>query len=276
MTIQDFINQHNGQWLDFDGVYGAQCVDLVQFWSKALGGPVFSGNAKDIAGQTRGFYTWVPNSPSGVPPMGAIVVWDGGFNNGPGHVGIRCGNANTSNFDAFVQNDPGGPNGGPAHIKNYSYYHVAGWLVPPVAVDNQGETIVIVGNGDNWFNRFDKTMYQIRGRHASRSELDQFVGKDSLHMLEAISDNPEADDATKSQEVGKQARQDDWPGQINTLLARVDEVTKIADTRKTQMDDMQKQIDTLKAQVAVQSNDTQLLNSFGKALLPLLIRLGIK
>lgn len=139
MNFDDFYNRNNGKFLDFDGWYGAQCVDLVQFWSQALGGPRFTGDAKDIAGQTHGFYTWIANSPTAVPQKGDIVVWDGGYNGGPGHVAIATGWGSTSIFEVFEQNNPTGSN---AHLGRHNYNHVAGWL------HKEGVNEVPVNRGD--------------------------------------------------------------------------------------------------------------------------------
>lgn len=125
MTFDEFVSKYNGKYLDWDNFYGAQCVDLVQFWSQALGGPRFTGDAKDIAGQTRGFYDWIPNTAEAVPQAGDIVVWEGSYNGGPGHVGIATGWGSTNLFEVFEQNNP---TGSPAHTSRRNYNHVAGWL----------------------------------------------------------------------------------------------------------------------------------------------------
>lgn len=125
MNLQQFTNKYNGKYVDFDGYYGAQCVDLVQFWSKELGGPRFSGNAADIAGQTGGFYTW---HTSGVPSPGSIVVFKREPANGnAGHIAIVL-DADSRGITTLDQNYP---TGSPTRTNRHTYAKVLGWLTPP-------------------------------------------------------------------------------------------------------------------------------------------------
>jgi hypothetical protein len=126
-----FLAANDTKFLDYDGKYGAQCVDLVQFWGQAIGGPRFTGNAKDLYKQTANFYTWIDNTASAVPQKGDIVVWSGAYNGSVGHVGIATGIGDTSTFQAFEQNDPTDSN---SHLRSYSYASVLGWLRPPASV----------------------------------------------------------------------------------------------------------------------------------------------
>lgn len=126
MTLQEFINKYNGQYVDFDGYYGPQCVDLAQFWSKNLGGPQFTGDAADIYGQGSPFYTSIPNTPDAVPVPGDIVIWGGALNGGPGHIAVFV-SGNSSSFSSFDQN---WPLNSPCHIQYHNYNYVVGWLHP--------------------------------------------------------------------------------------------------------------------------------------------------
>lgn len=131
--LQDFINANNGSYLDFDGAYGAQCVDLVQFWSQKLGGPRLSGNAVDLQGQTHdGFFRWVDNTPDGVPRAGDIMVWGEYAPYGIsqyGHTGVFV-SGDVNQFTSFDQNWPTGAACHEVHHANYG--GVLGWLQPVV------------------------------------------------------------------------------------------------------------------------------------------------
>ena len=54
MTHTEFINKYNGKYLDYDGWYGFQCVDLMRAYTKEVHefSPYIAiptrGNAKDI------------------------------------------------------------------------------------------------------------------------------------------------------------------------------------------------------------------------------------
>lgn len=131
ISFQDFEQLLNGVFVDFDGYYGDQCVDLAQLWSKAIGGQRFWGNAKDIINQAGTFYDQVLNTPTNIPEKGDIVVWAGSFNGGAGHVGISTGHGDELSFEVLEQNDPLSSN---CHTKTYNYNHVAGWLHPKTPV----------------------------------------------------------------------------------------------------------------------------------------------
>lgn len=76
----------NGQALDYDGHYGAQCVDFIYYYYSYLGVAVAGGHA----------YYYMSNSlPSGwyrtsSPSKGDIIVWDKDYSdpNNYGHIGI--------------------------------------------------------------------------------------------------------------------------------------------------------------------------------------------
>jgi hypothetical protein len=98
-----------------------------------------------------------------------------------------------------------------------------------------GVDVAIIQNADNWRGRFGKTMQLIRGRAAGPNEMDPWVGQDFLHAVEAIEDSPEAEQNAADAQLGKQARANNWQGQIQSAAQ-----TKL---------DMQKTIDALNAQV---------------------------
>lgn len=73
--LNDFINKWNNTPADFDNAYGAQCVDLVQFWRKAQGGPTFVGDfAYQMFGENENFYDSIPVSDGTKPHAGDICL----------------------------------------------------------------------------------------------------------------------------------------------------------------------------------------------------------
>lgn len=105
MTYAQFVNTWNGRYVDFDGYYGAQCMDLVQEYAKELGLPRFYGNAKDVANQYPAGWVHVLS-----PIQGDVVVFAPNAANGYyGHIAI---------YDRpgyfFSQNYPTGSN---SHIQ---------------------------------------------------------------------------------------------------------------------------------------------------------------
>lgn len=223
--FQNFLQQYNGKYVDWDGVYGAQCFDLVNKWSTYLGYRPFTGlYAYGIIDQTQGNYTKILNSPSAVPQAGDIIVWNSRYGGGYGHTAIASGIGDTNFFESFDQNYP---TGSPAHLVRHSYDGVIGWLRPN-KLTTGGNNMAVIGSGENWYGRLSKLHEQVRGRPLGRDVFNAFVGKDLLTYVEAVSDDPEADAVQNYQNVGAVAVKDNWQQQIYTLQKQFADATKIA------------------------------------------------
>lgn len=97
MTLTDFVQKYNGKKVDFDGAFGAQCVDLFRQYNKDVYGLPHTGvveGAKDLflgydqLPVERRYYE-VVNKDEIIP--GDVVVWDGTTTNEYGHVAIVLG-----------------------------------------------------------------------------------------------------------------------------------------------------------------------------------------
>lgn len=86
-TSTDAINwlkSKKGKALDYDGSYGAQCVDLIYYYYQYLGASVPGGNASDFVSNSKpSDWTRVKG---GTPQKGDIIIYAG--NGGYGHVAI--------------------------------------------------------------------------------------------------------------------------------------------------------------------------------------------
>lgn len=123
--------------IDYDGVYGRQCVDLVNHYaSKVLGIsgcfyglnyayeiytkypslPKINKNFKRIDVNARGEY----------PQRGDVIVWSKAKNGYAGHTAV-CLSGDKNGFTVFEQNYNG--RGGIREYR-YSYRQVSGWLRP--------------------------------------------------------------------------------------------------------------------------------------------------
>lgn len=122
-----------GRGIDFDHVYGYQCVDLIrQYLVEVLGLPGYTipalgtGGARSVWFNPAPGFLKVPNTPLNVPLKGDIVVWGyypfvTGFS---GHIAVfHEGNVNV--FTSFDQNYP---KGSLCHLQSHSYKGVIGWL----------------------------------------------------------------------------------------------------------------------------------------------------
>lgn len=142
MTLNDFTAKYNGHAWDFDGAYGCQCVDLVQFYNRdVVGGARFTGNAKDLINQPGTKYREIMNSPTNFPKPGSIVVWGSSWGGGYGHTAVVI-SANPYTMTVLEQNNPYGTG---THTGSHNYQGVVGWLEPVASVDPAapiGNTVV--------------------------------------------------------------------------------------------------------------------------------------
>lgn len=98
-------NNHasNGSVLDYDGVYGAQCVDLIKYYYVFLGNDAVNGNGKDYATNSLpSGWTRIQYYSGFVPQPGDVAVWTTG-GGGNGHVAIVI-SANASTMTVVEQN----------------------------------------------------------------------------------------------------------------------------------------------------------------------------
>lgn len=117
MTYNDFIWKYNGKYVDYDGAFGNQCVDLMRQYCKDVFGvngytaiPP-RGSAKNIFYNFKNnkYFKKVLNSPNNAPKKGDIVFWKTypfitGFD---GHVAI-VDQADVYSLVVFNQNYPSG------------------------------------------------------------------------------------------------------------------------------------------------------------------------
>ena len=82
----NWLNSVNGQAIDWDGVYGAQCVDLIKAYYNYLGVTPVTGNGKDYA--TNALPSGWSRVQGGTPQKGDILVYGASSSNQYGHVAI--------------------------------------------------------------------------------------------------------------------------------------------------------------------------------------------
>lgn len=136
-TYDEFIKKHSGKAVDYDGVAGVQCVDLIKCYLNEVFGikPGAWGDAHDYFDNfharselTKNF-TRIANTPSFVPQKGDICVWKSSLSSGGwGHIAIATGEGDTTYFYSYDQNWTGN------HDKctkiKHNYNHFAGVLRP--------------------------------------------------------------------------------------------------------------------------------------------------
>jgi hypothetical protein len=128
-AINGFFDRYNGECLDFDGEYGNQCMDVVEYYNRdVVGAPQIGGDAIDAWSYfSDRFYVQIENGPGDVPEFGDIIVWSTDYGDGAGHVAI-CHDADMGSFTSFDQN---WPTGSCCHFQYHEDYDgVIGWLRP--------------------------------------------------------------------------------------------------------------------------------------------------
>ncbi|MDW4424044.1 N-acetylmuramoyl-L-alanine amidase, partial [Staphylococcus saprophyticus] len=113
-----YLNTLKGYWWDFDLAFGAQCVDLANYyWNYLTGGRLAGYYAKDIptANNFDGLATVYKNTPNFLPQKGDIVVFHSGYGGGAGHVAIVW-SANLNTFVSLDQNWYGGAQSNPREV----------------------------------------------------------------------------------------------------------------------------------------------------------------
>lgn len=114
LPIDEFVKKYNGVKVDYDKVFGPQCVDLFRQWAdegldipEHTGSCSTSGGAKDLfldyskmPIEKKYFYRYSKTSKGLIP--GDILIWDSTEKNSFGHVAIFLATLNNS-FIVFEQ-----------------------------------------------------------------------------------------------------------------------------------------------------------------------------
>jgi CHAP domain-containing protein len=133
MTHDDFVSKYKGRYIDYDGAYGYQCVDLMRLYQKEVfevppNSIPAAGYARDIYKNFKPnqYFDKINNTPTGIPQKGDIIF----FNTYPfvygiaGHVAIyHEGNVNT-----LISFDQNYPTNTACHLQKHSYRGCLGWL----------------------------------------------------------------------------------------------------------------------------------------------------
>lgn len=113
MLLDDFVNKYKGKKVDFDGVYGVQCVDLFRQYAKEClgiaehtGSCTTTGGAKDLFFDynkmpiEKKYFSRITNK-SYIP--GDVAIWNSTEKNKYGHIAIILAELNNC-LIVFEQN----------------------------------------------------------------------------------------------------------------------------------------------------------------------------
>ena len=111
MSFEEFIIKYNGKKVDYDGAYGAQCVDLFRLYNREVWGNPHTGavdGAKDLVVNyermplEQRFLSLVPVDRD-IVKAGDVAVWNATEVNKYGHVAIVVGVLGDESLIVFEQ-----------------------------------------------------------------------------------------------------------------------------------------------------------------------------
>ncbi len=165
--FNQFFNLYNGKSIEFsDPTNKFQCMDGAGKWCEFLGIPyeaIRHLHAYQVWTQptdlTRKYFDLVPNGPTNITPVGALVVF--GQSVGPsGHISIGEKESNSKDCITFDQNWSGKQF--MTTVNHVSYKGVLGWLVPKdvknwdIVVDRMKAALNAGGTSENRAKEADK------------------------------------------------------------------------------------------------------------------------
>lgn len=135
MTFDDWVSANLGRGIDYDGVYGVQCVDLVKHYVKnvlgiqpqSIGNAIEYYNKRHTSSYLTDNFVWHPNSVTFVPQKGDVCVFKS--LTGKGHISIANGEGTTGYFYSYDQNYPKAKHEPMTKIK-HNYASLLGVLRP--------------------------------------------------------------------------------------------------------------------------------------------------
>lgn len=141
-----------GTYMNPDGAYGYQCVDVADHYAQHLfgnwAGTIGGGNANQLfPAKNPQYFTSIRYTGSNRPERGDIVVWGGDGMNPYGHIAVVM--SSTHSMMTVVQQNVGGTADHPARVDDMPYSGasmgtVVGWLrpnVPGATIPDPGEVL---------------------------------------------------------------------------------------------------------------------------------------
>jgi len=145
MNLQEFVNKYRGKLVDFDGAFGAQCVDLARQYCQDVWG--FNKRLESVDGASDFFFKHdkrpvqkelcrcVTYSGTTLPPVGSLVIFKSSGTNKDGHIAV-CIEATPSGMEVLEQDGVAnakalkeGREQKGAYIGRWDYDRLVGWLV---------------------------------------------------------------------------------------------------------------------------------------------------
>ncbi|MFR5876783.1 MAG: CHAP domain-containing protein [Eubacterium sp.] len=135
MTMDKWVKDYLGESIDYDGVYGVQCVDLIKHFVKnvlditpqSIGNAIDYYNKRKTSSYLTDNFKWIDNTDSFIPAKGDLCVFTS--KSGLGHISVASGEGTTSYFYSYDENYPSGKHEPMTKIK-HTYSSFLGVLRP--------------------------------------------------------------------------------------------------------------------------------------------------
>ena len=123
----NWVYAQEGKFLDYDGQYGAQCVDLIKYYYKYFGKASYAkGNGCDyVSNALPDGWIRIKNTADFIPEPGDIAVWGTELSNN-GHVAIII----SAGINSFVSMDQNCPSGSACKRVTHNYNKFWGIIRP--------------------------------------------------------------------------------------------------------------------------------------------------
>lgn len=174
--VIEYVNTLVGGSVDYDGWYGAQCVDLIGHIMQKFCGFTPWGNAIDYMSNKMPPGATRHGGAAGIQP-GDIPIWKWGASDQYGHIGF-CTAVSANSTTCIEQNVDGAPVGvgGPARIRTRNFDHLVGYIRLPYKADAAGDSKVAEHNWTRvpetgtFTSTIDSKIYIRRGKPSRSAE----------------------------------------------------------------------------------------------------------
>lgn len=157
-TLNEWVNQVKGKWIDVDGAYGYQCVDLVNHYAKVVfNKPYSSGNGIDKATNFARDYGWEfipgdkPAKPGDVASANAGAPWHPQY----GHTWVVIEDRGDTLL--IIDQNPGRPT-----VREILKIKIKGYARPPHVPNARTGGTYTVQKGDTFYSIAKARGYSVR------------------------------------------------------------------------------------------------------------------
>ena len=226
MNTRDFFKKYDGKGVDWDGAYGFQCVDLYrQYVNDVLGfkqSPSVSGAADIWNTVDVNLYEKIPNSPTAIPQLGDILIWNKRAGGGYGHVAIFS-DGDVNRFTSFDQNYP---TGSLCAFREHNYTNVTGWLRPKTDANKPPELVACLESHTKLMDEITETKKSLSEVQTEFSRLKE----DSSNQIRAAEDVAKAQKTKYEDFIGAVANKLQTTQDTATIYPEIDRLIGVEDT----------------------------------------------